>query len=146
MASEILYGRSGLATLEQDVPLQGTKEAYVCEGERKLLGRRQTATSQMVRPEQARLALVLPACKTMTQQGERDRESWVCKSKQQWALDWDRCHISCGAVPWAEEWGQDRGSGKVRNLGPGPASEADGKHRTCWTSQAQLQVEEGASS
>lgn len=67
----------------------------------------------------------------------------MCKSKQQWVLDWDRCHLSCGAVPWAEEWGQGRGSGKFRKLGPGPASEPDGKHRTCWTSQAQLQVEEG---
>lgn len=42
-----------------------------------------------------------------------------------------------------------RSRGRVRawaNLGtqgPVPAAEPDGKHRTCWASQAQLQVEEG---
>lgn len=47
-------------------------------------------------------------------------------------MDWDRFHLSCGAVPWAEEWGQGRDSGKFRNSGgPAPATaEPDGKHRT----------------
>lgn len=103
----------------------GNKGGLCLRGrERKLLGRRQTATSQMVRPEQAGWLSFPPARKTMTRQGGRDRESQVRKSRWQWALAWDRCHLSYGTVPWAEEWGQGRGSGKFRSSGPSASSRA----------------------
>lgn len=48
--------------------------------------------------------------------------------------------LGCGGM------GAGAGAGAWADLGtqdPVPAPEPDGKYRTCWTSQAQLQVEEG---
>lgn len=121
----------------------GNKGGLCLRGrERKLLGRRQTATSQMVRPEQAGWLSFPPARKTMTRQGEIG--NLRCAK-----ADGSGLWPGTGATSAMEQSPGLRSGGRAgaqANLGaqgPAPAAEPDGKHRTCWTSQTQLQVEEG---